>query len=133
MDADRFDAMTRSLESGSRRRMLTVLAGVALGAVAPLRGTIGVDAKKHGKNNNKDKKKKKHKSDCRPSGQFCTSGCGEGPCDSCCSGNCGFNYDRNDFVCCTEVGKACPSGCKANQQCDKCCGSGYCVSDGTCF
>jgi hypothetical protein len=73
MDADRFDALTRALDSGSRRRMLGVLGGVALGAIAPLRDQLNGAAKK------RKKKKKKCGKKCIPKSNCCTSAeCGPG-------------------------------------------------------
>lgn len=56
MDADRFDALLRSLAAPpSRRQALRVLMGSALGGLLPL-GTLSTDARKGGKGKGKGKK-----------------------------------------------------------------------------
>jgi hypothetical protein len=129
MDADRFDALTRSLDPGSRRRILGIVAGVGLGAFAPLRAMIDAEAGK------KKKPKCEGKScGCRTLGSYCHGICEPNTaCSVCCSGYCGFYDDTNDSLCCAKHGDACPSGCKKNQRCHGCCNNGICDSGGHCF
>lgn len=82
MDADRFDGLTRALDPGSRRRVLGALAAVALGAVAPLRDQLDIEAKKKGKKKKNKKCKGKKKTcgkKCIPKTDCCKSSeCGPG-------------------------------------------------------
>jgi hypothetical protein len=128
MDADRFDALTRALDTGSRRSVLGAAAGIALGMLGSKRDLADVDAKKK-----RRRRKKKKPSNCRSVREYCAGICEEGSCDECCSKTCGFTSDIPDLVCCVAVGQPCPSNCKKNQNCPGCCGSSICVSNGTCF
>lgn len=131
MEPDRFDALTRTLGDGSRRRLLIAVSGATVGALDLLRDRASTKAK-----NKKDKDKKPTKKkgkNCRANRKYCAGLCNEGPCDACCSNACGFTSDIPDLVCCVAVGRPCPSECKKNKPCPGCCGSSLCVSDGTCF
>lgn len=86
MDADRFDLLTQSLFTPSRRGFGRALAGLGLaGGLATLPGPVDVEGKKKGKgkknNKNKNKKKKCRGSKaikgkcCQGSARVCIGGC----------------------------------------------------------
>jgi hypothetical protein len=129
MDADRFDALTRFLVLGSRRSVLGAAAGITLGALGPLRDLADVEAKKRKRIRGRKRRKKPTCS----YGEYCGGVCDPGPCSECCGGHCGFKVTNPFLVCCVASGQPCPSGCRKNEHCSGCCGSGICVSNGTCF
>jgi hypothetical protein len=125
MDNRRFDALTRSMGQGSRRRVMTGFGALVASTLAGAIAAPHADAKK-GKGHH-------HHKSCRKLGEFCKSGCGGGPCESCCTGWCGFDeLGDQDYHCCVGPDKPCPSGCQPNQDCQHCC-SQYCRPNGTCF
>ena len=133
MDADRFDALSRALtDTPSRRTLLRLLAGSAVGSLLGL-STRSTEARK------KKKKKKKKKKRCTPrcAGKSCgPNGCG-GSCGSCsggascsaggtctcppgqelCRGSCvaictgpvGAVRDPRTCGCCVQAGQTCPA------------------------
>lgn len=136
MDANRFDAVTRSLGLSSQRRVLAAVAGIAgagLGAVIPWRGVFDAEAKK------KRKKKKKKKGTCKGAnctclavGTACPTSCGAyGACAECCTGFCGFTQETV-LACCPELGTRCPSACEPGTFCEGCCGR-FCNGGGFCL
>lgn len=111
MDADRFDALTRSLTSPetSRRRLLTGLAGSALGALAVALGVADAGATHTG---------------CRHPGKPCVRN------GQCCSGRCS---SRGVCLCpsgttrvggrCELIGGSCPAGANTCTIVDVRCGT----------
>jgi hypothetical protein len=127
MDDDRFDALTRGLDPGSRRRVIGILAGTMLGALGSRSEVADVEAKRRMR-----RRRRKKKPTCG-FGEYCGDTCPEGPCSKCCGGHCGYRAVSPFLVCCVASGQPCPSDCRKNEHCAGCCGSGICVSNGTCF
>ena len=114
MDGQRFDALARALTgTGSRRRVLATLSGVALGALAPLFGLPEVEA--GGKKKKKKKKKKNRDKNFNPNP---CQGAGKDPLGSpcgrkaCCSPSLGQ-------VCCKSKKNKRGTCCKSGQGCSK--------------
>lgn len=127
MEPDRFDALTRALDVGSRRRVLGAAVGMTLGALGPVRDPAEIAARRRRRN-----RKRKKQPTCG-FGEYCGDTCSEGPCSRCCGGHCGFRAVNPFLVCCVAKGQPCPGNCRKNEHCPGCCGSGICVSNGTCF
>jgi hypothetical protein len=158
MDDRRFDALTRTLAGGepdTRRTLLRLLAGGALGAVARFGLAEAIEAKpggnhrrrgslrteSRGKGKGKDKGRDKGKG---PKGQRCSPRCADrggrccpdGSCaaqGSCCPGEkrCGGGC-INQKSCCPSTEKECPGHrCVAKELCcpgERKCDDGECVS-----
>lgn len=97
MDAERFDALTRAIESRAPRRAALAVLGGGLSAMASRHGLDELAAKKKRKNKKKRKckgGKKKCGKTCIPKGECCkNSDCGAD--EQCCRGAC----LSNDFCC----------------------------------
>lgn len=128
MDADHFDALTRSLFTPSRRGLL----GMTLAGVLVLLGLETAEAKnkkRKRKGKRKGKKKKKNEEQSEP--------CGSGNCPGCCAGGQCFAGDL--LQSCGKGGENC-QGCQPpSQTCrhQRCCGSelppaAACASSGEC-
>ena len=118
MDAERFDALARFLDLGSRRRLLGSLFGTALGALALLLGQGGTGAKpkrKKGHGQKRKKKRKKRPQDSPPpppppSGDVCLEGVGAEECAPGC------------FLGCMKGGSCLQADTSPPQQSDQACG-----------
>ena len=126
MDADRFDALTRSF-SPSRRTALQVLVSSALGGLSPLLSLTDVDA---GAGNNRAKKRQrrrnKRKKPSDPDYDFNPNPCDPNrPLAMPCGGTC---CDPGVGQSCCGGQVCCPSGkvCCGSRCCDYCSGGGLC-------
>jgi hypothetical protein len=147
MDADRFDALTRSLSStaSSRRRLLTGVAGSALGALAAALGFTAADAT-HVVCRHVGER-------CRRSGQCCSSRCRNKRCrahgtlncapgtpdqfcfvGTCGDGTCGCTNTTGGSSFCSDSVSCYPQGCTTDKQCDALTGipGSACVECETC-
>jgi hypothetical protein len=135
MDADRFDLMTRSLLTPSRRGFSRTLAGLGLvGSLSPLLSMTEAEAKKKGKKNKKKCKKSQKKcgKKCIPKTSCCTSvdcagqlPCINGACD------CGPGRRPCTEGCIHDV--LCSAGCIQESFCcedSECDGTDVCVNGG---
>jgi hypothetical protein len=154
MDADRFDALARTLTPGSRRSFVGTLSAVAGSALAPLLARDDATAHDLSKKckNIKDKKKrkacvkkaKKHKAQHAAEGSASTvaSTCGDGvrnggetdidcggPCPPCADGQaCATRSDCQSRVCTNNTCRVptCSDGVKNGNETDIDCGGGIC-------
>ena len=144
MDADRFDALTRSLDSYSRRRALGTLSAIATGFLAPLLGLPDVQGKKKGGGGKGggggDKKKDKNECNygfkpCGKKGKCCdTRLCCNGVCckvDQTCSSNklctsCPRHSDPCKVFTCDDEGIT-------TGERDRCASGETCDSSGRCY